>query len=47
LRLRRAAEDRLGREFDIKGFHDTMLVNGAMPLPMLSAAVESWIDEII
>lgn len=43
-RLRRHAEATLGERFDIKGFHDQMLVNGAMPLPMLSTAVEEWID---
>ena len=45
-RLRREAERQLGSEFDIKGFHDTMLVNGGMPLPMLSEAVETWIDTV-
>ena len=42
-RLRRHAESVLGDRFDIKGFHDQMLVNGAMPLPMLSTTVEDWI----
>lgn len=46
MRLRREAEQRLGRAFDIKGFHDTMLVNGAMPLPMLASAVEDWVDSL-
>ena len=46
MRLRREAEQRLGRAFDIKGFHDTMLVNGAMPLPMLATAVEEWADSL-
>lgn len=34
----------MGAQFDIKGFHDTMLVNGAMPLPMLATAVEDWLS---
>ena len=42
LRLRTEAEKSLGDRFEIKGFHDTMLVNGAMPLPMLSVAVDAW-----
>ena len=46
LRLRKEAETRLGGDFDIKGFHNTMLANGAMPLPMLSRAVDAWIDGI-
>lgn len=45
MRLRRDAEKSLGDSFDIKGFHDTMLVNGPMPLPMLSTAVAEWVDE--
>jgi uncharacterized protein (DUF885 family) len=46
LRLRRKAEETLGDRFDIKGFHDTMLINGAMPLPMLSDAVSAWIVSV-
>lgn len=46
MRLRREAEDRLGDAFDIKGFHDTMLVNGAMPLPMLATAVDEWVHNV-
>ncbi len=42
-RLRKKAEHELGSSFDIKGFHDTMLVNGAMPLPQLAEVVEEWI----
>lgn len=43
MRLRQESERRLGSGFDIKGFHDAMLVNGAMPLPMLETSVEEWI----
>lgn len=46
LRLRKSAEERLGASFDIKGFHDTMLVDGAMPLPMLQTAVDEWMDSV-
>lgn len=44
-RLRAKAEKELGSAFDIKGFHDTMLTNGAMPLPLLREGVEEWIAE--
>ena len=44
MRLRAEAENRLGRNFDIKGFHDTLLTSGAMTLPLLADVVESWID---
>jgi len=46
LRLRARAEERLGAAFAIEGFHDTMLVNGPMPLPMLTAAVDEWVESI-
>lgn len=44
LRLREQSEETLGADFDIKGFHDTMLVNGPMPLPMLAHAVDDWVE---
>jgi uncharacterized protein (DUF885 family) len=44
-RLRRDAEERLGQSFDIKAFHDTILGNGAVSLPMLRRAVANWVRE--
>jgi uncharacterized protein (DUF885 family) len=44
VRLRGEAERRLGSAFDIKGYHDTLLVSGAMTLPLLAGVVEDWID---
>ena len=44
-RLRAMAYQRLGKRFDIRAFHDRVLENGAVPLPMLRAAIERWIDE--
>ena len=46
LRLRHEAEAGLGDRFDIKGFHDTMIASGAMPLPLLAEAVEDWIQSV-
>jgi uncharacterized protein (DUF885 family) len=46
MRLRSEAEKSLGDAFDIKGFHDTMLVNGPMPLPMLATAVNQWVGDL-
>jgi uncharacterized protein (DUF885 family) len=43
MRLRADAEGRLGAHFDIKGFHDVMLVSGAMTLPLLGEVVDDWI----
>lgn len=45
-RLREEAGRELGGQFDIKGFHDTMLVDGSMTLPMLSTAVADWISRL-
>ena len=43
--LRDAAEAALGDAFDIRAFHDAVLLTGAMPLPVLEKKVNSWIDE--
>ncbi|MFT4603983.1 MAG: hypothetical protein ACI9W4_000701 [Rhodothermales bacterium] len=42
-RLRVDAEERLGSRFDVKGFHDTVLADGAVSLPMLQEAVNRWV----
>jgi uncharacterized protein (DUF885 family) len=44
-RLRSQAKEALGDRFDIREFHDRVLENGSVPLPMLAAAVAAWIDE--
>ncbi len=42
--LREKAETELGDAFDIKGFHDTILGGGAMPLEILEKRVNHWIE---
>jgi uncharacterized protein (DUF885 family) len=42
-RLREEARARLGDRFDIRDFHDVVLHDGAVPLDVLAAEVESWI----
>jgi uncharacterized protein (DUF885 family) len=42
-RLRTMAERELGPRFDIREFHDTVLQDGTVTLPMLRAAVERWV----
>ena len=44
-RLRRKAEQALGEEFDIREFHDRILANGGVTLPMLGATINAWIAE--
>jgi uncharacterized protein (DUF885 family) len=41
-KLRRDAERQLGARFDIKSFHDVILRDGAVTLPMLRIAVARW-----
>jgi uncharacterized protein (DUF885 family) len=43
LRLRTAAQARLGARFDIRGFHDVLLGSGAVPLTTMADLVEGWV----
>src|SRR5256886_11454168 len=42
-RLRAAATRALGRRFDVREFHDRVLADGAVPLPLLRENIERWI----
>ena len=44
LKLRDEAKAKLGSHFDIKAFHDAVLSNGAVALPVLDQQVEAWIN---
>lgn len=46
LELRAAAQTALGPKFDIRAFHDTVLLAGPMPLDLLQARVEAWISVV-
>lgn len=45
LALREQARRELGERFDIREFHDQVLANGAITLPMLRQVIEHWIAE--
>jgi len=45
-RLRTLAEADLGERFDIREFHDRILENGSMTLPMTEKAVLAWIEKV-
>lgn len=44
--LRKLAETELGDQFDLKGFHDTVLGSGALPLEILEKEVKRWIEDV-
>ncbi|OYX78246.1 MAG: hypothetical protein B7Y85_10190, partial [Brevundimonas sp. 32-68-21] len=43
VRLREKAKSSLGDRFDIKGFHDTTLAAGGVPLSVLERIVDGWV----
>ena len=44
LELRQRAMDALGDAFDLSDFHDVLLRDGAMPLPLQEQLVEEYIE---
>tara|TARA_R110000803_G_scaffold65732_1_gene126896 strand:+ start:19224 stop:21104 length:1881 start_codon:yes stop_codon:yes gene_type:complete len=44
IELRENAKKALGERFDIRGFHDTILGGGAMPLAILERRVNDWVN---
>ncbi|MEN5209219.1 DUF885 family protein [Stenotrophomonas terrae] len=45
VKLRAQAEKELGDKFDIKGFHDAVLAQGSVPLPVLEQQIHAYIAE--
>ena len=43
LELRKRGREALGEDFDIRGFHDAVLKDGAVPLAILEQNVDAWI----
>ncbi|HRP10830.1 MAG TPA: DUF885 family protein [Terricaulis sp.] len=44
-RLRELARNELGPDFDLRGFHDAVLLAGETPLPVLEGIVRDWIPQ--
>jgi uncharacterized protein (DUF885 family) len=42
--IRTAAEAQLGDRFDVRAFHTQILKDGPMPLSMLEAKIQAWVD---
>ncbi len=45
MRLREEARNELGPDFDLRGFHDAVLLSGEVPLGVLDDLVRTWIPE--
>ncbi|MHC4848701.1 MAG: DUF885 family protein, partial [Planctomycetota bacterium] len=46
-RMRAKAEKELGAKFDLRAFHDTVLEEGSIPLPLLEARLNAWIASVL
>ena len=46
LQLRARAERELGDKFDIRDFHDAILMTGGVPLDMLEQEIERFIEDV-
>jgi prolyl oligopeptidase len=44
IKLRRALEEELGDDFDLRAFHDELLADGALPIPVLVQKMNRWAD---
>ena len=44
IELRKKAEAKMGKNFDIKRFHEKILESGVMPLALLEMKINAWID---
>jgi uncharacterized protein (DUF885 family) len=43
--LRKMAETELGQKFDVRAFHDAVLANGPVPLPVLEEQIRAYVAD--
>jgi uncharacterized protein (DUF885 family) len=43
--LRARAEEALGERFDVREFHDAVLMNGEIPLSVLETQIDNFISD--
>ncbi|MBE0357711.1 DUF885 domain-containing protein [Pseudoalteromonas phenolica] len=43
--LRDYSEQKLGDKFDIKAFHTQILIDGALPMPILESKIKKWVEK--
>jgi uncharacterized protein (DUF885 family) len=43
--LRNKAQEALGEQFNVKKFHTQILIDGALPMPILEAKIDRWIEQ--
>jgi len=43
MELRDRARQKLGPRFDIRRFHNAVIDNGSLPLPVLERVIDEWI----
>ena len=44
--LRNKAAKALGDKFDVKKFHTQVLIDGALPMPILEAKIDRWVASV-
>ncbi|WP_299242564.1 DUF885 family protein [uncultured Aquimarina sp.] len=47
LELREKAKQKLGDRFDLRGFHNAVLKNGAVPLDILEEIIDAYVDQTL